>query len=110
MGPNRDYHMFDVLNEVSMRFHEVSIMFYESSMRFHDVFVMFHEVSMGYIDLNIFLQKSLLVTKGKLEIFLSRGETFAKKRNFCKLIFFCQNLKRSALNFFLCQKLKVYSM
>ena len=46
--------MFDVLNEVSMRFHEVSIMFYESSMRFHDVFVMYYEVSMGYIDLNIF--------------------------------------------------------
>ena len=45
--PNRDYHMFDVLNEVSMRFHEASIMFYESSMRFHDVFVIFHEVSMG---------------------------------------------------------------
>ena len=67
--PNRDYHMFDVLNEVSMRFHEVSIMFYESSMRFHDVFVMFHEVSMGYIYLNIFCKSLSWLLRENLKFF-----------------------------------------
>jgi len=67
--PNRVYHMFDVLNEVSIRIYEVSILFYESSMRFHDVFAMFHEVSMGYIYLNIFCKSLSWLLRENLKFF-----------------------------------------